>query len=95
MRRRVSSGSGNKPAAKHRITHSAATLFYAYKPFTHQHVPEVEQELHHVGDWNSETGVHDTLVAGIAWDLRIDFMSSLTGEMSRKPKFRGLFGRFL
>jgi N-acetyl-gamma-glutamyl-phosphate reductase len=28
--------------------------FYAYKPFTHQHVPEIEQELDRVGDWTSE-----------------------------------------
>ncbi|HTG93474.1 MAG TPA: Asd/ArgC dimerization domain-containing protein, partial [Pyrinomonadaceae bacterium] len=28
--------------------------FYAYKPFTHQHVPEIEQELKSVGDWTSE-----------------------------------------
>jgi N-acetyl-gamma-glutamyl-phosphate reductase len=28
--------------------------FYAYKPFTHQHVPEIEQELGHVGDWTNE-----------------------------------------
>ena len=28
--------------------------FYAYKPFTHQHVPEIEQELRRVGDWTSE-----------------------------------------
>src|SRR6476660_849439 len=28
--------------------------FYAYKPFTHQHVPEIEQELAHVGDWTNE-----------------------------------------
>src|SRR6185436_19808419 len=27
--------------------------FYAYKPFTHQHVPEIEQELAHVGEWTS------------------------------------------
>ena len=48
-----SSGSGNKPAAN---THhpQRMTSFYAYKPFTHQHVPEIEQELKHVGDWTSE-----------------------------------------
>ena len=48
-----SSGSGNKPAAN---THhpQRSNSFYAYKPFTHQHVPEIEQELRHVGDWNSE-----------------------------------------
>jgi N-acetyl-gamma-glutamyl-phosphate reductase len=28
--------------------------FYAYKPFTHQHVPEIEQELRAVGDFTSD-----------------------------------------
>lgn len=48
-----SSGSGAKPAAN---THhpQRMTSFYAYKPFTHQHVPEIEQELQHVGDWTNE-----------------------------------------
>ena len=48
-----SSGSGAKAAAN---THhpQRMTSFYAYKPFTHQHVPEIEQELEHVGDWTSE-----------------------------------------
>jgi N-acetyl-gamma-glutamyl-phosphate reductase len=48
-----SSGSGAKPAAN---THHPQRMnsFYAYKPFTHQHVPEIEQELRAVGDWSSE-----------------------------------------
>lgn len=48
-----SSGSGAKAAAN---THHPQRMnsFYAYKPFTHQHVPEIEQELSHVGDWTSE-----------------------------------------
>ncbi len=48
-----SSGSGAKAAAN---THHPQRMnsFYAYKPFTHQHVPEVEQELRAVGEWNSE-----------------------------------------
>ena len=48
-----SSGSGAKAAAN---THHPQRMnsFYAYKPFTHQHVPEIEQELKHVGDWTSE-----------------------------------------
>jgi N-acetyl-gamma-glutamyl-phosphate reductase len=48
-----SSGSGAKAAAN---THHPQRMnsFYAYKPFTHQHVPEIEQELHHVGDWTNE-----------------------------------------
>jgi N-acetyl-gamma-glutamyl-phosphate reductase common form len=48
-----SSGSGAKAAAN---THHPQRMnsFYAYKPFTHQHVPEVEQELRSVGDWSSE-----------------------------------------
>jgi N-acetyl-gamma-glutamyl-phosphate/LysW-gamma-L-alpha-aminoadipyl-6-phosphate reductase len=51
-----SSGSGAKPAAN---THhpQRANSFYAYKPFTHQHVPEIEQALRGVGKegrWSSE-----------------------------------------
>ena len=48
-----SSGSGAKAASN---THhpQRTTSFYAYKPFTHQHVPEIEQELDRVGDWTSE-----------------------------------------
>jgi N-acetyl-gamma-glutamyl-phosphate reductase common form len=48
-----SSGSGAKPAAN---THHPQRMnsFYAYKPFTHQHVPEIEQELESIGDWTSE-----------------------------------------
>ena len=48
-----SSGSGAKAAAN---THhpQRANSFYAYKPFQHQHVPEIEQELCSVGDWTSE-----------------------------------------
>ncbi|MCP9495080.1 MAG: N-acetyl-gamma-glutamyl-phosphate reductase [Pyrinomonadaceae bacterium MAG19_C2-C3] len=48
-----SSGSGAKAAAN---THhpQRANSFYAYKPFMHQHVPEIEQELKRVGDWASE-----------------------------------------
>jgi N-acetyl-gamma-glutamyl-phosphate reductase len=48
-----SSGSGAKAAAN---THHPQRMnsFYAYKPFTHQHVPEIEQELQRVGDWTEE-----------------------------------------
>jgi len=48
-----SSGSGAKAAAN---THhpQRSNSFYAYKPFTHQHVPEIEQELRSVGEWNQE-----------------------------------------
>lgn len=48
-----SSGSGAKAAAN---THHPQRMnsFYAYKPFTHQHVPEIEQHLKDVGDWTNE-----------------------------------------
>jgi N-acetyl-gamma-glutamyl-phosphate reductase len=51
-----SSGSGAKPAAN---THhpQRTNSFYAYKPFTHQHVPEIEQTLRDVsarGVWSNE-----------------------------------------
>jgi N-acetyl-gamma-glutamyl-phosphate reductase len=48
-----SSGSGAKAAAN---THhpQRMTSFYAYKPFTHQHVPEIDQALKALGEWTSE-----------------------------------------
>ena len=48
-----SSGSGAKPAAN---THhpQRTNSFYAYKPFTHQHVPEIEQHLGHIGDFDND-----------------------------------------
>lgn len=48
-----SSGSGAKPAAN---THHPQRMnsFYAYKPFQHQHVPEIEQHLRAVGKWDND-----------------------------------------
>lgn len=48
-----SSGSGAKAAPN---THhpQRSNSFYAYKPFTHQHVPEIEQELRAIGNWKNE-----------------------------------------
>ncbi len=48
-----SSGSGAKPAAN---THHPQRMnsFYAYKPFTHQHVPEIEQHLKAVGEFGND-----------------------------------------
>lgn len=48
-----SSGSGAKPAAN---THHPQRMnsFYAYKPFTHQHLPEIEQHLRTIGELNNE-----------------------------------------
>ncbi len=48
-----SSGSGAKAAAN---THhpQRANSFYAYKPFQHQHVPEIERHLREVGKFENE-----------------------------------------
>lgn len=48
-----SSGSGAKPAAN---THHPQRMnsFYAYRPFEHQHIPEIEQHLRSVGPWDNE-----------------------------------------
>ncbi len=48
-----SSGSGAKPAAN---THHPQRMnsFYAYKPFTHQHLPEIEQHLRSIGKFDNE-----------------------------------------
>jgi N-acetyl-gamma-glutamyl-phosphate reductase len=75
-----SSGSGAKPAAN---THHPQRMnsFYAYKPFTHQHVPEIEQELRSVGDWTSELifMTHSLPVArGIFASIYVETKSILT-----------------
>jgi N-acetyl-gamma-glutamyl-phosphate/LysW-gamma-L-alpha-aminoadipyl-6-phosphate reductase len=48
-----SSGSGAKAAAN---THHPQRMnsFYAYKPFAHQHVPEIEQHLRRIGDFEND-----------------------------------------
>lgn len=77
-----SSGSGAKAAAN---THHPQRMnsFYAYKPFTHQHVPEIEQELRSVGDWTNELVfmTHSLPVArGIFASIYVETKSELTEE---------------
>lgn len=80
-----SSGSGAKAAAN---THHPQRMnsFYAYKPFTHQHVPEIEQELGSVGDWNSELVfmTHSLPVArGIFASIYVEAKEDVTEEQLR------------
>ncbi len=81
-----SSGSGAKAAAN---THHPQRMnsFYAYKPFAHQHVPEIEQELEHVGDWTNELVfmTHSLPVArGIFASIYAETKSELTEDELRK-----------
>ena len=80
-----SSGSGAKAAAN---THhpQRANSFYAYKPFTHQHVPEIEQELRRVGDWPAELifMTHSLPVSrGIFASIYAETRRELSGEDAR------------
>jgi N-acetyl-gamma-glutamyl-phosphate reductase common form len=77
-----SSGSGAKAAAN---THHPQRMnsFYAYKPFTHQHVPEIEQELRSLGDWTSELVfmTHSLPVArGIFASTYVELKKEMTAE---------------
>ncbi|HEY0097362.1 MAG TPA: N-acetyl-gamma-glutamyl-phosphate reductase [Pyrinomonadaceae bacterium] len=77
-----SSGSGAKAATN---THHPQRMnsFYAYKPFTHQHVPEIEQELRSVGDWAGELifMTHSLPVArGIFASIYVETRDALTTE---------------
>jgi N-acetyl-gamma-glutamyl-phosphate reductase len=81
-----SSGSGAKPAAN---THHPQRMnsFYAYKPFTHQHVPEIEQELSAVGDFTSDLVfmTHSLPVArGIFASIYVETKMELTGAQARQ-----------
>ena len=86
-----SSGSGAKPAAN---THHPQRMnsFYAYKPFTHQHVPEIEQELENLGYWNSEFVfmTHSLPVSrGIFASIYVETKNELSEE-----QLRSLFADF-
>ena len=77
-----SSGSGAKAAAN---THHPQRMnsFYAYKPFTHQHVPEIEQELCAVGDWKNELVfmTHSLPVArGIFASIYVETKNEMTAD---------------
>jgi N-acetyl-gamma-glutamyl-phosphate reductase len=91
-----SSGSGIKPAAN---THhpQRSNSFYAYKPFTHQHVPEIEQTLRRVGDWTNELVfmTHSLPVSrGIFASIYAEAKSETTAESLRalyEEFYRGSF----
>ena len=88
-----SSGSGAKAAAN---THHPQRMnsFYAYKPFTHQHVPEIEQELRNVGGWDSELifMTHSLPVArGIFASIYVETRSELN-ESELRDLFTQFFG---
>jgi N-acetyl-gamma-glutamyl-phosphate reductase len=77
-----SSGSGAKAAPN---THHPQRMnsFYAYKPFTHQHVPEIEQELRAVGDWTNELifMTHSLPVArGIFASVYVETKTAITDD---------------
>jgi N-acetyl-gamma-glutamyl-phosphate reductase common form len=86
-----SSGSGAKAAAN---THHPQRMnsFYAYKPFTHQHVPEIEQELHHVGDWTSEL-VFMTHSLPVARGIFASIYAEAKGEIS-EDALRNVFADY-
>lgn len=86
-----SSGSGAKAAPN---THHPQRMnsFYAYKPFTHQHVPEIEQELRAVGDWTHELifMTHSLPVArGIFASIYVETKTEMTST-----QVRGIFTDF-
>lgn len=81
-----SSGSGAKPASN---THHPQRMnsFYAYKPFTHQHLPEIEQHLRAVGDWTNELTfmTHSLPVArGIFASIYVETKSEIPADEVRQ-----------
>jgi N-acetyl-gamma-glutamyl-phosphate reductase len=86
-----SSGSGAKAAAN---THHPQRMnsFYAYKPFTHQHLPEIEQELENLGYWTRELVfmTHSLPVSrGVFASIYVETKESLSEE-----QLRSLFAHF-
>jgi N-acetyl-gamma-glutamyl-phosphate reductase common form len=92
-----SSGSGAKAASN---THHPQRMnsFYAYKPFTHQHVPEIEQELDHIGDWTSKLvfmthslpvarGIFASIYAEAKSEMKEDELQNIFAEYYRDSFF--------
>lgn len=86
-----SSGSGAKAAAN---THHPQRMnsFYAYKPFTHQHLPEIEQELGNIGDWHSEM-VFMTHSLPVARGIFASIYAETTKVLTEQ-QLRSLFAEF-
>jgi N-acetyl-gamma-glutamyl-phosphate reductase common form len=86
-----SSGSGAKAAAN---THhpQRSNSFYAYKPFTHQHVPEIEQELKSIGEWKNEL-IFMTHSLPVARGIFASIYCELKQELSADDA-RAMFGDF-
>lgn len=87
-----SSGSGAKAAAN---THhpQRSNSFYAYKPFAHQHVPEIEQHLARLADFESELVfmTHSLPVSrGIFASCYMETKANLTNE-DLKNIFKGFY----
>jgi N-acetyl-gamma-glutamyl-phosphate reductase common form len=87
-----SSGSGAKPAAN---THhpQRSNSFYAYKPFVHQHVPEIEQHLAEVGEWQNDFVfmTHSLPVSrGIFASIYVELRNELTTD-ELKDVFRDFY----
>ena len=81
-----SSGSGAKAAAN---THHPQRMnsFYAYKPFTHQHVPEIRQHLREIGAFENDFVfmTHSLPVArGIFASCYVETTVNLTNEDLKK-----------
>lgn len=77
-----SSGSGAKAAAN---THHPQRMnsFYAYKPFEHQHVPEIEQHLRQISEFSGEFVfmTHSLPVSrGIFASCYLETTVNITGE---------------
>lgn len=81
-----SSGSGAKPAAN---THHPQRMnsFYAYKPFMHQHVPEIEQHLRKLGKFENDLVfmTHSLPVSrGIFASCYIELSEELSADLVRE-----------
>ena len=68
------------------------TSIYAYKPFTHQHVPEIEQELAHVCDWNIEI-VFMTHSLPVSRVIFASIYAEAKKELT-EPKLRNIFAGY-
>lgn len=94
-------GAGRKPALEYHYAHLSGNLF-GYKPFGHQHLPEINQILSEVGQRKTEVrftphvvpterGILATIYADLTMDITAEKLNAIYEKCYKNEPFVRLF----
>lgn len=98
-------GAGRKPALEYHFAHLSGNLF-SYKPFGHQHLPEINQILSEVSQKKSEVrftphvvpterGILATVYADLTMDINVEKLNLIYEKYYKNEPFVRLFKQSL